>query len=33
VAKTSFVIRDGKITQWRRVGVGGGGERAPSATA
>jgi hypothetical protein len=33
VAKTSFVIRDGKITQWRRVGVGGGGGRAPSATA
>ena len=33
VAKTSFVIRDGKITQWRRGGVGGGGGRAPSATA
>jgi hypothetical protein len=33
VAKTSFVIRDGKITQWRRVGVAGGGGRAPSATA
>jgi hypothetical protein len=33
VARTSFVIRDGKITQWRRVGVGGGGGRAPSATA
>ena len=33
VAKTSFVIRDGKIVQWRRVGAGGGGSRAPSATA
>ena len=29
-AETSFVIRDGKIAQWRRVGVGGGGETAPS---
>jgi hypothetical protein len=25
VARTSFVIRDGKIEQWRRVGPGGGG--------
>jgi hypothetical protein len=33
VAKTSFVIRDGKIAQWRRVGPGGGGGRAPSQTA
>jgi hypothetical protein len=33
VAKTSFVIRGGEITQWRRVGAGGGGGRAPSATA
>jgi hypothetical protein len=32
VAKTSFVIRDGKIAQWRRVGAGGGGESAPSST-
>jgi limonene-1,2-epoxide hydrolase len=23
-AKTSFVIRDGKIAEWRRVGIGGG---------
>jgi len=33
IAKTSFVIRDGKIVQWRRVGAGAGGERAPSQTA
>jgi hypothetical protein len=33
VAKTSFVIRDGKIAQWRRVGAGGGGGRAPSSSA
>jgi hypothetical protein len=33
VARTSFVIRDGKIAQWRRVGAGSGGGRAPSATA
>jgi hypothetical protein len=33
VAKTSFVIRDGKIAQWRRVGAGTGGSPAPSATA
>ena len=33
VAKTSFVIRDGKIAQWRRVGAGGGGRSAPSQTA
>jgi hypothetical protein len=32
VAKTSFVIRDGKIVQWRRVGAGGGGAPAPSST-
>jgi limonene-1,2-epoxide hydrolase len=32
-AKTSFVIHDGKIDQWRRVGVGGGGPSAPSQTA
>ena len=32
-AKTSFVIRDGKIAQWRRVGPGGGGQRAPSQSA
>ena len=29
-AETSFVIHNGKIAQWRRVGVGGGGESAPS---
>lgn len=29
-ASTSFVIRDGKIAEWRRVGAGGEGERAPS---
>lgn len=33
LAKTSFVIRDGKIAQWRRVGAGSGGGNAPSATA
>ena len=33
IAETSFVIRDGKIAQWRRVGAGGGGGRAPSSTA
>jgi hypothetical protein len=32
VAKTSFVIRDGKIVQWRRVGAGVGGSPAPSST-
>jgi hypothetical protein len=32
VAKTSFVIRDGKIVQWRRVGAGGGGAPAPSSS-
>jgi hypothetical protein len=32
VAKTSFVIRDGKIAQWRRVGPGGGGAPAPSSS-
>jgi hypothetical protein len=30
-AKTSFVIRDGKIVEWRRVGAG--GQRAPSQSA
>jgi hypothetical protein len=30
IAKTSFVIRDGKIAQWRRVGPGGGGGQALS---
>jgi hypothetical protein len=33
LAKTSFVIRDGKIAQWRRVGAGGGGSLAPSSSA
>jgi hypothetical protein len=33
IAKTSFVIRDGKIAQWRRVGAGGGGGRPPSTSA
>jgi len=33
VAKTSFVIRDGKIAQWRRVGAGSGGGQAPSSSA
>jgi hypothetical protein len=32
IAKTSFVIRDGKIVQWRRVGAGGGGAPAPNST-
>ncbi len=32
-AKTSFVIRDGKIAQWRRVGAGAGGQPAPSQSA
>jgi hypothetical protein len=32
IAKTSFVIRDGKIAQWRRVGAGGGGAPAPNST-
>jgi hypothetical protein len=32
-AKTSFVIRDGKIAEWRRVGTGGGGQPAPSQSA
>src|SRR3954447_3859715 len=32
VAKTSFVIHDGKISQWRRVGAGGGGAPAPNST-
>jgi hypothetical protein len=30
MAKTSFVIRGGKIAQWRRVGAGAGGQQAPS---
>ena len=29
-AKTSFVIRDGKIVEWRRVGTG--GAEAPGRT-
>jgi limonene-1,2-epoxide hydrolase len=33
IAKTSFVIHDGKIAQWRRVGPGGGGREAPSQSA
>jgi hypothetical protein len=33
VARTSFVIRDGKIAQWRRVGAGSGGGRVPGTTA
>jgi hypothetical protein len=33
LAKTSFVIRDGKIAQWRRVGSGSGGGRAPRQSA
>jgi limonene-1,2-epoxide hydrolase len=33
LARTSFVIRDGKIAQWRRVGRGSGGGSAPRATA
>ena len=32
-AKTSFVIRNGKIVQWRRVGPGSASPKAPSATA
>ena len=33
-AKTSFVIRDGKIAEWRRVDAGGGGgQPAPSQSA
>jgi hypothetical protein len=32
-AKTSFVISDGKITQWRRVGAGSGTPQAPSSAA
>jgi hypothetical protein len=28
-AKTSFVIRDGKIVEWRRVGAGSGSEPTP----
>ena len=32
-AKTSFVIRDGKIAQWRRVGAGASGRPAPSQSA
>jgi limonene-1,2-epoxide hydrolase len=33
IARTSFVIRDGKIAQWRRVGPGSGGGGAPSQSA
>jgi limonene-1,2-epoxide hydrolase len=32
-AKTSFVIHDGKIVEWRRIGAGGGGQRPPSQSA
>ena len=32
VAKTSFVIRDGKIVQWRRVGAAGGAPSAPGSS-
>ncbi len=32
IAKTSFVIRDGKIVQWRRVGAGGGAPPAPGSS-
>jgi limonene-1,2-epoxide hydrolase len=32
-AQTSFVIRDGKIVEWRRVGTGGPGQAPPSSTA
>jgi limonene-1,2-epoxide hydrolase len=31
LARTAFVIRDGKIVQWRRVGAG-GGPKTPSPT-
>ncbi len=33
VARTSFVIRDGKIVQWRRVGPGEAGGQVPSQSA
>ncbi len=32
-AMTSFVITDGKIVQWRRVGPGSGAPQAPSSAA
>jgi hypothetical protein len=32
-AQTSFVIRGGKIAEWRRVGAGGAGQGAPSQSA
>jgi hypothetical protein len=32
-AKTSFVIRHGKIAEWRRVGSGSGAPQAPSSSA
>ena len=32
-ARTAFVIEDGEIVEWRRVGSGSGGERAPSRSA
>jgi hypothetical protein len=32
-AQTSFVIRDGKIVEWRRVGLAGAGGSAPSQSA
>jgi hypothetical protein len=32
IAKTSFVIRNGKIVQWRRVGAAGGAPPAPGSS-
>jgi hypothetical protein len=32
IARTSFVIRDGKIVQWRRVGAAGGARPAPGSS-
>ena len=32
-AKTSFVIHDGKIAEWRRVGAGSGSEPTPGQSA
>jgi hypothetical protein len=32
IAKTSFVIRDGKIVQWRRVGAASGAPPAPGSS-
>jgi hypothetical protein len=33
VARTSFVVRDGEIAEWRRVDAGAGGQAAPSQSA